>query len=110
MVTHGYICYPFTEQSPPGVGHYVEPQPWAGVKGGWYISNDQVCAALLSGEWFVARAPWNPTRWMCGQLGDMSPTGHPYPVGGGCGATDWSQARREFTDATGEPLPEQEPD
>lgn len=111
MIAHGFICYPLRQPVVPGTpgAWHVDPDPRHGVAGGDYVADEQVCAALISGGWFLARAPWNPSRWMCGQLGDMSPTGYPYPVGGGCGATDWHSASMEFAKMTCESLPGSEP-
>lgn len=111
MFTHGFICYPLRQRVAPGTpgAWHVDADPQHGVVGGDYAADEQVVSALISGGWFLARAPWNPSRWMCGRLGDMSPFGYPYPLGGGCGATDWSTARAEFMAATGADVPEQKP-
>ena len=108
---HGFICYPLRKRVAPGTpgAWHVDPQPGQGVVGGDYVADERLVGALICGNWFLARAPWMPDLWMCGELGDMSPFGCCYPKGGGCGATDWQSARAEFVAATGAELSKEEP-
>lgn len=105
----GFIAFPRSERSASGVGYYVEPQPSCGVVGGWYTVSPHAIPAIISGEWFIARAPWNAALWAVGRLGDESGIGYPYPDNMQFDATGWAKARLEFIEVTGEYLSEQEP-